>query len=337
MTEPVFFAALFALLYFTVRFRDTRGWGALAGRRACRARRNADALRSLVSAAVRRRFTSVSARAESAGPRATRLLPRRRRRARCSGWRTIAGITATRSISTAAPIRRSRSRAKSTYPGRGDWRVAANISSPPDKLVVGLAGADHRSRGRARIALLRRVFWPLLLLALPPLFYVWSIHSSGTPDLRPGALAAHLLQHALRAGLPAADRAGAAALVRIRQSDSADCRHRSRLHRSLAVSDSSHAALRSPGRNRRQLARPPPMDLASRRISCAPPPGPHETFFTSFGDLTADLPHARHSAARYPDRRQRCGVGRRRRPPRPVSPRRLGRRDRRRRRADHHR
>ena len=42
MTEPVFFAALFALLYFTVRFRDTHGWGALIGRRACRARRNAD-------------------------------------------------------------------------------------------------------------------------------------------------------------------------------------------------------------------------------------------------------------------------------------------------------
>ena len=31
MTEPVFFAALFGLLYFTVRFRQTQGWGALAG------------------------------------------------------------------------------------------------------------------------------------------------------------------------------------------------------------------------------------------------------------------------------------------------------------------
>ena len=31
MTEPLFFASLFALLYFTVRFRDTRGWGALLG------------------------------------------------------------------------------------------------------------------------------------------------------------------------------------------------------------------------------------------------------------------------------------------------------------------
>ncbi|MDE3197831.1 MAG: glycosyltransferase family 39 protein, partial [Acidobacteriota bacterium] len=31
MTEAVFFASLFALLYFTVRFAETRGWGALIG------------------------------------------------------------------------------------------------------------------------------------------------------------------------------------------------------------------------------------------------------------------------------------------------------------------
>src|SRR5665213_3132654 len=31
MTEATFFAALFALLYFTVRFRDTHGWGSLLG------------------------------------------------------------------------------------------------------------------------------------------------------------------------------------------------------------------------------------------------------------------------------------------------------------------
>ncbi len=31
MTESLFFACLLALLYFTVRFRDTQGWGAVAG------------------------------------------------------------------------------------------------------------------------------------------------------------------------------------------------------------------------------------------------------------------------------------------------------------------
>jgi hypothetical protein len=31
MTEPVFFAVLFGLLYFTLRFAETQGWGALVG------------------------------------------------------------------------------------------------------------------------------------------------------------------------------------------------------------------------------------------------------------------------------------------------------------------
>ena len=31
MSEPYFFAAIFALLYFTVRFDETKGWGTLAG------------------------------------------------------------------------------------------------------------------------------------------------------------------------------------------------------------------------------------------------------------------------------------------------------------------
>jgi hypothetical protein len=30
-------------------------------------------------------------------------------------------------------------------------------------------------------ALAKRAFWPLLLLALPGVFYIWSVHSSGTP------------------------------------------------------------------------------------------------------------------------------------------------------------
>src|SRR5206468_4205957 len=31
MTEPLLYASLFALLYFTVRFGDTQGWGAAIG------------------------------------------------------------------------------------------------------------------------------------------------------------------------------------------------------------------------------------------------------------------------------------------------------------------
>ena len=35
--------------------------------------------------------------------------------------------------------------------------------------------------GGAVAAIARRIFWPLALLALPGIFYVWSLHSSATP------------------------------------------------------------------------------------------------------------------------------------------------------------
>ena len=31
----------------------------------------------------------------------------------------------------------------------------------------------------------RRKWWPVVLLALPPFFYVWSLHSGGTPIFVP--------------------------------------------------------------------------------------------------------------------------------------------------------
>ena len=52
--------------------------------------------------------------------------------------------------------------------------------------------------------LAKRAFWPLLLLLLPPAFYLYSMHSGGTPDLRPGAVLRRLLQRALRTLDPAA-------------------------------------------------------------------------------------------------------------------------------------
>lgn len=66
------------------------------------------------------------------------------------------------------------------YPGRGNWRVALQYYGTAAQLlcgwpvfVMGLAGCFA--------AWSRRVLWPLFLLALPPAFYVWSIHSSSTP------------------------------------------------------------------------------------------------------------------------------------------------------------
>lgn len=59
------------------------------------------------------------------------------------------------------------------------YRTAVTLCSGPGVALMGIAGAV--------VALARRVFWPLLLLALPPAFYLWSMYSSGgTPIHVPG-------------------------------------------------------------------------------------------------------------------------------------------------------
>ena len=66
------------------------------------------------------------------------------------------------------------------YPGDGDWIKAIRQYAEAARLclswpLVGLAAAG------ALVALARRRVWPLFLLALPPAFYVLSMYSSGTP------------------------------------------------------------------------------------------------------------------------------------------------------------
>jgi hypothetical protein len=70
------------------------------------------------------------------------------------------------------------------YPGKGDWgaawlyfRTAVLLCGGPGLAMMAIAGAAA--------AFAKRAFWPLLLLALPGAFYVWSIHSSGTPIFVP--------------------------------------------------------------------------------------------------------------------------------------------------------
>jgi hypothetical protein len=71
------------------------------------------------------------------------------------------------------------------YPGRHDWMkaciyylTAARLCTGMPLFVIGFVGAAA--------AMLRRAYWPILFLALPPVFYVWSMHSSeGSPIFVP--------------------------------------------------------------------------------------------------------------------------------------------------------
>ncbi len=66
------------------------------------------------------------------------------------------------------------------YPGDHNWRQAVEYYFAAIRLTAGWPLAALAAAGAAA-ALIKKIWWPLLLLALPPVFYVWSIHSSGTP------------------------------------------------------------------------------------------------------------------------------------------------------------
>lgn len=64
------------------------------------------------------------------------------------------------------------------YPGLHNWHLAwlyvttaARLCAGPALTWVGVSGIFA--------AFVKRAFWPVILLALPPLFYIWSMHSSG--------------------------------------------------------------------------------------------------------------------------------------------------------------
>lgn len=66
------------------------------------------------------------------------------------------------------------------YPGDHQWGLALHYYFAAITLTQGWTLFLLGGLGTAA-ALVKRRYWPLLLLALPPVFYVWSIHSAGTP------------------------------------------------------------------------------------------------------------------------------------------------------------
>jgi len=72
----------------------------------------------------------------------------------------------------------------SPYPGDHDWRKAAEYYFEAARLVAGPVAIWMGMAG-AIVALWRRAWWPPIFLALAPAFYVWSMHSGGTPIFVP--------------------------------------------------------------------------------------------------------------------------------------------------------
>ncbi len=283
MTEPAFFAALFALLYFTIRFGQTQGWGAVAGAAlsafaATLTRYEAWFLLPFIAAYILlrggdRRVTAAAVFCVVAGAAPALWLMHNR-------WYFGDPLYFYRGPYSALAIQ-----GKANYPGKGDWGAAARYFFEAGRLIAGWPALLAGMAG-VLIGIVRKAFWPLLFLALPPFFYVWSIHSSGTPIFVPTlwphsfyntryalallpliALGASALVHSLRPfGMLAAIGAVAVTLSPFL------------IHPSEHPVTWREAELNS--RARRQWV----SEAAAFLGSAA---GPHETFFTSFGDLTA--------------------------------------------------
>ena len=182
MSEAVFFACLMAVLYFSVRFGQEQGWGAAMGAGvACGlgtlTRYEAWFLIPFVAAyfawrAKRRRWLVAAAFAALASLGPAYWLAH-------NWW--LSGDPLEFFRGPYAPLA---IQGAATYPGRGDWRLAALYFRTAAELCAGV-GLWWTGLAGAVACLARRVFWPVALLALPGVFYVWSMHSTASPIFVP--------------------------------------------------------------------------------------------------------------------------------------------------------
>jgi dolichyl-phosphate-mannose-protein mannosyltransferase len=182
MTEPLFAACLAALLWALLWFHDSSSWLALL---AAAAAMNAAALTRYegwflipfvclhVFLATRNKWTALLfAALASLAPLAWLAHNR--------FYYGDALAFYHGPYSAAAIYQRGLAHGMPSYPGYHDWRAAVHYYLDAARLALGWPVVLMAASG-AIVCLWRRIWWPLFLLALPPAFYVWSIHSSGTP------------------------------------------------------------------------------------------------------------------------------------------------------------
>ncbi len=180
MTEPVFMAALMATMYFTVRFSDTQSWASVSGAGAaalCATLTRYDGWFLLPFVAL---FLLLAAKKQRVAKAAlfTAIA--------CLGplywlghnWWCCSNVLdfyngpySPRAIQGAA-----------TYPGLRDWGKAWLYFRTAARWCAGTPLTWLGAAGLLGCTVIRKARWPALLLLLPAVFFVWSMHSSaGTP------------------------------------------------------------------------------------------------------------------------------------------------------------
>jgi hypothetical protein len=182
MTESLSLACLAALLYFTVWWGETRGWGAVvgAGIAACAGtltRYDAWLLLPFVAVyflvtAERRRVlvATVFCAIAMLGPLFWLFH---------NWWLSMDPLDFYWGPWSARAIQKG-----ADYPGKGDWLTAFQYYVTAARLCAGPTLPFIAAAGIV-VALVRRAFWPLLLLALPGVLYVWAMHAGTVPIFMP--------------------------------------------------------------------------------------------------------------------------------------------------------
>ena len=195
MTEGIFFGCLMALLYASVRFRDTGEWGAVAGAGAAAclaALTRYDGWFLIPFAAVY--FLWTAGRPQWPGEKAGWAAAR--------PWLVALLFTALASLAPLywlahnwylsgdaldfyrGPYSPAAIQGGKPYPGHGEWAAAFHYYATAVRLAAG-PGVPLMALGGAVVALARRVVWPVVLLALPPAFYIINMHSGASPIFVP--------------------------------------------------------------------------------------------------------------------------------------------------------
>jgi len=186
MTEPLFLASLAALLWATLWFRDSQSvWAVLLAAAASNAASLTRyegwflvpfvTLYFLVTAKRKSRAILFAALA-ALGPLAWL--------AHNQYYYGNALEFYNGPYSAAAIYRRQLAQGGFPYPGDHDWLASARYYLAASRWVAGWPLLLLGGLG-ALAAIARGVVWPVFFLLLPPLFYVWSMHSSGTPIFVP--------------------------------------------------------------------------------------------------------------------------------------------------------
>jgi len=178
MTEAALFASFIALLYFITRFRQSPSWWPVLGA----------GLAALAATLTRYEGWFLL-------PFAALLLLRPKKRLAPFMFLAIAALGPLYWLahnwwsygnplefyngpySAQAIYQRALDHQVPPYPGDHDWPLAAWYFAAAVQLCTGWIALTLAALGLFK----QKTFWPLLFLLLPPLFYVSSMHSGGTP------------------------------------------------------------------------------------------------------------------------------------------------------------